>query len=348
MANDLIFITGATGHIGFKTLVVALQHGYSVRAAVRSELKKEQILSAPSIKSLNPGHKLTFVIIPDLTAKGAYDQATKDAAYVIHLASPIVLKGEIRPEDFQSALIGPAISGTLNILEAAAKESSIKRVVITSSISAIIPVEYFFELEAPEGIVFDHTSRPVSAPNTYPSDFYAYNASKIAALKATHAFVQDNKPRFEVTNILPSFVIGKNELVSELKDITIGTNVAALSPILGNKSVTPIIGASVHLDDISLMHVKALDPKVPAGDYIGNSDDYAGTVWQNATRIVAENFPKAVANGIFPNNGTSPTRRLRLNVRKTEDIMGFKFLSYEEQVKSVVAHYLELRGEKAE
>jgi hypothetical protein len=34
MANDLVFITGGTGHIGFRTLVIALQLGYSVRAAV--------------------------------------------------------------------------------------------------------------------------------------------------------------------------------------------------------------------------------------------------------------------------------------------------------------------------
>lgn len=117
MANELVFITGATGHIGFRTLVTALLHGYSVRAAVRSESKKEQILSAPSIKSLDPGHKLTFVTVPDLTADSAYDEAVRDVTYIIHLASPIVLKGEIKPEDFQSGLIGPAISGTLKHIE---------------------------------------------------------------------------------------------------------------------------------------------------------------------------------------------------------------------------------------
>lgn len=223
-----------------------------------------------------------------------------------------------------------------------------KRVVITSSIAATVPFEYFFEVEAPEGVVFDHKSKPALDTGIYPSDFHAYCASKMAALRATVAFIRDNKLSFEVTNILPSFVIGKNELVTDVKDITIGTNVAALAPVLGSKSTTANVGASVHVDDISFMHVKALDPEIPAGDYVGNSDDYAGTVWQNATRIVDENFPKAVANGILPNDGLSPTRRLRLNARKVEEIMGFKFLSFEEQVKSVVTHYLELRGEKAE
>jgi hypothetical protein len=71
-------------------------------------------------------------------------------------------------------------------------------------------------------------------------------------------------------------------------------------------------------------------------------------VWQNATRIVAEYFPQAVAKGVFPNDGLQPTVRLRVDARKTEEIMRFKFLSYEDQVKSVVAHYIELKGEKAQ
>ena len=158
MATELVFITGGTGHVGFRTLVTALQLGYSVRAAVRSESKKQQILSAQSVKSLNPGPRLTFAIVPDLTVDGAYDEAVQDTAYIIHLASPIVLKGEIKAEDFQSALIDPAINGTLSVLKAAAKAKSVRRVVITSSVVAVVPSKYFFELEAPEGVVFDHTS----------------------------------------------------------------------------------------------------------------------------------------------------------------------------------------------
>lgn len=347
MANELVFITGGTGHVGFRTLVTALQLGYSVRAAVRSESKKQQILSAQSVKSLNPGPRLTFVIVPDLTVDGAYDEAVQDAAYIIHLASPIPLKGEIKAEDFQSALIDPAISGTLSVLKAAAKAKSVRRVVITSSIAVFVPSKYFFELEAPEGVVFDHTSKTTFDPGPYPSSFHAYNASKVAALRASEAFVKDHKPNFEVTNIFPSYVIGKNELVTDSEDITSGTNSAAMAPILGSKATVPNPGTSVHVDDVAFMHVKALDPKVPAGSYVGNSDGYAGTVWQNATRIVAEHFPLAVSKGIVPNDGLQPTRRLRVDARKTEEIMGFRFLSYEEQVKSVVAHYIELKGVEA-
>ena len=92
MADNLVFITGATGHIGFRTLVLALKAGYPVRAAIRSESKKAHILSAPSIKVAKPGSKLTFVIVPDISADGAYDEAVKGSTYILHIASPLVMK----------------------------------------------------------------------------------------------------------------------------------------------------------------------------------------------------------------------------------------------------------------
>lgn len=187
---------------------------------------------------------------------------------------------------------------------------------------------------------------PPSGP--YASDFHAYNASKVTALLATDAYVRDQKPTFDVTNIHPSFVIGKNELVEDAKEVAIGSNAVAIGPVLGAKSDTPIAGCSVHIDDVAFMHVKALDPRIPPGSYIGNSDDYAGTVWQNATGIAAEHFPKAVAKGIIPKNGVQPTRKVRLNARRAEEVMNYKFLSFEEQVSSVVKHFIELKREKAE
>jgi nucleoside-diphosphate-sugar epimerase len=255
MAENLVFITGATGHIGFKTLVVALQSGYNVRAAIRSASKKSQILSAPSIKALNPGSRLSFVIVPDLTAEGAYDEAVKGATHIIHLASPIVMKGEIKPENYQVELIDPAVAGTVSVLKAAAKTAGVKRVVITSSVVAIVAAKWFFEEEAPEDVVFDHNSRTPFESGPYPTDFHAYNASKVAALEATDAFVRDQKPEFDIVNINPSFVIGRNELIADVKDITLGTNGAALGVILGNKLPYPVFGASVHVDDGKLLHM---------------------------------------------------------------------------------------------
>lgn len=348
MSNKLVFITGGTGHIGFKTLVLALRAGHKVRAAVRSVAKKDSILSSESIKELNPGADLTFVVIPDLTVEGAYDEAVIGATYIIHLASPIVLKGEILPENFQSALITPAVSATVSILKAANKTTGVQRIVITSSIVAIIHAKYFFEIDTPEGSVWKDTDRIYIPQGPFPTDFHAYNASKIAALAATEDFMKNNKTSFDVVNIAPSFVAGRDELITKPADIAIGTNAPVAAIALGNISTNFLSGASVHVDDVAFIHVKALDPSVPAALYIANSEGYAGTVWQNATRIIAEIFPKAVAKNLLSREGKQPTLRTRIDASLAEQTFGLKFMGFDEQVKSVVQHYLQLLGEKAE
>jgi dTDP-4-dehydrorhamnose reductase len=101
--------------------------------------------------------------------------------------------------------------------------------------------------------------------------------------------------------------------------------------------------ALLNLFVVALMHVKALDLKIPAGIYIVNSD---GTFWQDANRIVAENFPEAVVKNIPPNKEAQDTGKARIDAKRSEEIFGFKFLTFEDEVKSIVSHYLHLLGEK--
>jgi uncharacterized protein YbjT (DUF2867 family) len=88
MAHEqLVLVTGGSGHLGFRVLAFALQYNYRVRAAVRSPEKAEQIKAAKSVQGYLD--KLEFVIVPDILADGAYDEAVKGADYVLHVASPI-------------------------------------------------------------------------------------------------------------------------------------------------------------------------------------------------------------------------------------------------------------------
>ena len=108
------------------------------------------------------------------------------------------------------------------------------------------------------------------------------------------------------------------------------------------------LGSSTDFGLVAFMHVKALDSDIPAGTYIANSEGYpgAGTVWQDAMQIVAKNYPKAVANEIFPNDGVQETRKGRVDARRSEELFGIKFLTFEDQVKSVANHFLQLAGEE--
>jgi hypothetical protein len=77
---------------------------------------------------------LEFVIVGDITAPGAFDEAVKGVSGIIHSASPLS-NGE--PSVDPNILIQPAVHGNVGILKSGAQNSStVERVVITSSVTA--------------------------------------------------------------------------------------------------------------------------------------------------------------------------------------------------------------------
>jgi nucleoside-diphosphate-sugar epimerase len=130
-------MTGATGMVGYKTLTLVLEAGYTVRAAVRNQAGFDRISSLPSVQKYKS--QLTSFIVPDITVPGAYDEAVKGVKYIVHLASP--LAGNTKATDYEVSMIQPAIQGTVGILESAIKTTGVKRVVITASIVSIASSE---------------------------------------------------------------------------------------------------------------------------------------------------------------------------------------------------------------
>ena len=84
--QSLVLLTGATGFIGFRTLVETLKAGYRVRASVRSNEGVQKVRNAASIKPYLD--QLEFVLVEDILKDDAYFEAVKGVDYVIHLASP--------------------------------------------------------------------------------------------------------------------------------------------------------------------------------------------------------------------------------------------------------------------
>lgn len=128
MSQGLIFITGASGFIGSATALEAVKAGYRLRICLRKPSEQlETLLSAYS-------KQIEFVIVPDITDESAFDGKLHGVDYVFHLASPL-LHGTDKETYFK-----PAVEGTTALLKAAAKVPSIKKVVVTSSIAALIPL----------------------------------------------------------------------------------------------------------------------------------------------------------------------------------------------------------------
>ena len=340
MASELVLITGGSGHLGHRVIVDALAAGYHVRAAVRTQAKADQILATPSVKAFKSLNRLSFAVVPDMLSQGAYDEAVAGTSYVIHVASPIPDSYK-EGVDLEAHFIQPAVTGTMNILLAARKTESVKRVVITSSIAAIIPWKDL--TSGSSDTVFDEKSRTEFLSGPYDSVFEAYSASKVKALNDAEAWLSRENPQFDVIHIFPSYIIGKDELVTDIKNIIDGTNAKVLTAVTGGQD-GPTPGASIHLEDVSMAHVRALDQRISGNrGLILSSEGLKGTTWETELDIVAEEYSPEVKSSTLPNNGVISTLPIEIDEKKSEEILGMKFRSFADQVKNVVGHYLELK-----
>lgn len=331
MAGELVLLTGGSGHIGFRTLVEALSKGYKVRAAVRSDAKIAEITAA---KSTQPYlDQLSFTVIPDITKSGAFDEAVRGVDYIVHLASPLGTPSD----DDEANIVQPAIRGTLSILHSALKEPKVQRIVITSSVAAVVPrATGTRENEHP----YTADSVQPDPHGPYPNSFAAYASSKVLAYNRTRDFIAKEKPNFTVVNIMPTFVIGKNELATTLQAAASGSNRMALAPILGSNLPLAPPAAACHIDDVAFVHIAALDPKIEGNQNFGlNYNGVKGVVWDDALDIVKKHFPKEVENGVFPLGASTPSVPSAFDASKTEEVFGFKHKNFEEMIISIAGHY---------
>ncbi|KAK1242899.1 hypothetical protein MKX08_005711 [Trichoderma sp. CBMAI-0020] len=341
MANDLVLLTGATGFIGLRTLVLLLEAGYKVRVAVRNDTGPKKI---KAFKSTAPYEsQIEYITVPDITASGAYDDAVKGVKYVVHVASPFATP-DLLESEFESSYIQPAIKGSIGMLDSAAKVEGIQRVVITGSYLSIAG----FAVAGTNAIV-DETHRSAVTVGPYPNWITAYAASKALAFEATKEWMAKHKPAFDLITIEPVFVLGRDDSATKVEELFRGSNGMLLGPLVGHPQQRPTACNPVHVDDVALMHVRALDPAIPGNeDYLSNSHSLENMEWEQSFDIIKKHFPKECAEGIFKVDTTErpKTLKVRVDSTKAEKTFGITFKSFEEQIVSAAGQYLELIGRK--
>ncbi|GLJ37506.1 hypothetical protein SUGI_0762060 [Cryptomeria japonica] len=130
--KETVCVTGASGFIGSWVVRLLLEGGYSVHATVQDLGNEKETKHLESMEGAKERLKLFEVEVMDYDSVYA---AISGCVGVFHLASPCIVD-EVK--DPQIQLLDPAIKGTTNVLQAAHK-AGVKRVVVTSSISAITP-----------------------------------------------------------------------------------------------------------------------------------------------------------------------------------------------------------------
>ncbi|BCS01753.1 uncharacterized protein AKAW2_60017A [Aspergillus luchuensis] len=315
-----VLITGATGFIGSRVALEVLQAGYRARLSIRRPEQAEKLRRIFSSHLSN----IDFVVVSDITVTGCFDEAIQDVQYVVHVASPL--------PDRNSDLLIPAMQGTTSILESACKNSSIKKVVVTSSISSFMPLA-----GQPHGtVITEDTGVPYDAKQGISpllDPMVQYRASKVASYQAIIDFVQQRNPPFDVTTFHPSWVYGRNP-VQEPHDDPSGSCGALVLTLLS--SAKPINGQflGVHVDDVAAAHVKAL------GDSTRGFQSFLLSAprqsWKEVNEFVRQQYP-SVAWKLIPEDWMN----YAVDSSRAEKELGLKFKSMEDQVRDTVDQQLE-------
>ncbi|KAG8937756.1 methylglyoxal reductase (NADPH-dependent) gre2 [Tulasnella sp. 408] len=198
-----VLVTGASGFIGAWVAKALLERGFTVIGTVRSDPRGEYL------KTLFQQYenRFSYVIVPDVGKSGAFDEAVVGIDAVAHVASPVSMSAGDPQE-----VIGPAVNGTLSILESVkAHGTSVRRIVITSSRASIVNNKPQAGWPTFDEIDWNDVSpREIELKGKDAKPLDKYRASKVLAERAAWDFVEKNRDNihFDLVTVLPSFVFG--------------------------------------------------------------------------------------------------------------------------------------------
>ncbi|KAL6809643.1 NAD(P)-binding protein [Trichoderma sp. SZMC 28015] len=228
--GGLILVTGASGYIGSVTVQVFLKRGYRVRGTVRS------IASNAWMKEYF-GPKFELIEVPDLNAPDAFDKAIEGVDGVAHIAMDM----NMNPQNH--AIIENTIKSNLQLLKAAAKEPSVKSVVITSSLAAC---------------ALPTTGTPYKIGNPRWHGIVLYGASKARGEQEAFAWVQKHKPSFSFNTVVPNVNFGT--AISPENMSYRSTSAVIDATVKGYPAAPSILPPQWYVDveDTALLHLGAL------------------------------------------------------------------------------------------
>lgn len=200
--GSTVLVTGVNGFIGSNIADQFLKFGYKVRGTSRSP-EKNTWISTLFNKKYGTG-KSELVAVPDMVARGAFNQAVKGVSAVVHTATIFTL--DPNPHN----VVPGTISGTVNALEAAAQEPSVKRFVLTSSSLAALfpkpnrPVKVTADTWNDEAVELAYRDPPYEPERALP----VYAASKTLSEREAWKFMDEMKPGFTLNTVLPNINFG--------------------------------------------------------------------------------------------------------------------------------------------
>jgi dihydroflavonol-4-reductase len=190
--RGLVLVTGGSGYIAGYCIAELLKNGWSVRTTVRSGAKAKAVRA--SIGAIASNAAEIQIVEADLNSDAGWDTAAIGAHYALHVASPVPVTDPKNDDE----LVRPGRDGTLRMLKAA-RDAGVKRVVMTSSISAIIFGRGAREKPFTEEDWTDETNRRDTSP---------YDRAKTIAERAAWAWLAAEGGGLELVAVNPGLALG--------------------------------------------------------------------------------------------------------------------------------------------
>ena len=319
----LVLVTGVTGFIASHVVQQLLRKGeVRVRGTMRS---LKDVAKVKVLKEMVPDARYQLELVEaELQNREAWQEAVKECEYVYHLASPFPLK---IPRD-EKEVIKPAVDGALNVLKACAESSTIKRVVLTSSIAAISA-----GLNAEAGRVY--TEEDWAAEE----DCAPYEKSKLKAERAAWDFMRQlgEEKNFDLVVVNPAVVIGPS--VGPSKGASSGEVVRA---IIANDipALASVNFPLVDVRDVAAGHIAAMNNPNAAGNrYIL----YGRSLWaKEVAEIISKEFsPQGykIKSWIIPKVGVWAAKFFFIQAKLVYPALGKEVLFQNAKMKSELGIY---------
>ncbi|KAL0732544.1 hypothetical protein Bca4012_008753 [Brassica carinata] len=309
--GKVVCVTGASGYIASWIVKLLLLRGYTIKATVRDpkDPKKSDHLLA-----LDGARERLQLFKASLLEEGSFEHAIDGCEAVFHTASPV----KITATDPQVELIEPAVKGTINVLKTCTKVSSVKRVILTSSMATLLSPKF------PLGpnVLLDETT--FSDPTVCEEEKQWYILSKTLAENAACQYAKDNNLDLIVMN--PGLVIGP------VLQPTINFSVdVVVDFIKGKNFFNRKYHRLVDVRDVALAHVKALETPSAKGRYIV---DAPIVTTEEIEEILREFFPDlciSLENEDIDLNSMT----YKVNVEKVKSL-GIEFTPLETSLRDTV------------
>ncbi|KAF7966124.1 hypothetical protein HWV62_39968 [Athelia sp. TMB] len=241
-----VLVSGANGFVAIWVVRTLLENGYAVRGTVRSESKGGHLKEI--FKEY--GDKLEVIVVHDITADGAFDEAVKGVDAIEHTASPF----HMNAQDPQ---------------------------VVTSSCAAVY-ADYPDARVSSEKDWNEQAIEDVQQKGRDANPENKYRASKTLAEKAAWAFVKEKPVDWDLVVLNPPYVFGPP--IHEVSSISALNTSSSIwyQTVLTSTSPTDDFKTGncwVDVRDLALGHLRALEKAEAGGERIVLAQ---GTfVWQD-------------------------------------------------------------------